>query len=355
MKTLTKNLILFLLISLSFSLFIYAEQTEKSKRPIKYVTSEEQEILAPIFSQYMEENIPTYILSIEFTKQMRFPSNMEYKPLRGKDGQVKDGQNAILCYGIISDHNIKPMKLINLMFLYHDPVQTKKTKLSFFANSQQQAKEIAETYIQSLDNETDNRLNDLKHELEQYQEIMKNGDVVIPRMEVEYQDLIKEKNVLYKEYAQINYLNEDMVVPDINEIIKVKDELAYSLREADFELVGLDAKIDSINKYKLSGTIIDNETLIKLNQILITTDIDRAGIFARKQAFETSLKKTKHLYDVILNSQKANRELKYYNDSFNRAPQRISELKLRLENPSEEYQYADIENNTVIIKPVKFE
>ncbi|MBN2591344.1 MAG: hypothetical protein JXA96_15875 [Sedimentisphaerales bacterium] len=355
MNTLTKNMVLFVLITLSFSQFIFAEQTEEHKRTIKYLTSEEQEILAPIFLQYMEEAVPTYISSIEIPRQMRFPRNMENKPLRSKNGQVKDSHGAILCYGIINDRNIKPMKLINFMFLYHDPNpnQSKKIKLSFFANSQEQAKEIAETFIRSLDNETDHRLNNLKHELETYQKIIREGDTVIPKMEAEYEDLDKKKSSLFKEYAQVNYLS-NQNIPGTEEIIKVKDELARSLREADFELVGLDAKIDSINKYKLSGTIIDNETLIKLNQILITTDIERAGIFARKQAFETSLKKTNQLYDVIKSSETKSEALKRYKSQFNNAPQIISERKMKLENPSEEYQYTEIENNTVIIKPVIF-
>ena len=264
---------------------------------------------------------------------------------------------AFYIYHVLLFDGITQLKVYNFMCLSNRTDQSNIETISFFANSQQHAKDIAQAYINSLDNDTSNNLNDLIRRLETSQEILREGDTVIPRMEDEYKELEEQKKNLFEEYARVNYLD-DKTIPDINEITKVKDELARSLREADFELVGLDAKIDSINKHKeniMNDKFIDSETLIKLNQILITADIERAGIFARKQAFETSLKQTTQLHNLILSSQNKLNSLNRYKSEFNRAPQRISELKMRLENPSERYRYAEIKDDTVIIKPVKQE
>jgi hypothetical protein len=350
MKTLTKKQISLVLITLTFCQLIHAQAIDPPERNLQFITSDEYETLDPDFIQYMEESIPTHIAVLEFKEGIRISrSSMEFQSFRGEKGLVIDSNGARLYYGIIHDRNITPLKLIKFMFLLH---RDEQSIISFFANSEQHAHEIVEAYIKSLDNETNNHLKELRNELETYQQMIKEGQKVISKMEVEYNGLKTRQKEIFKEYAQANYINEERI-DDIAYITKVRDEFAHSLREVDVELVGLDAKVDSINQYKLSGTIIDDETLIKLNQILISTDIERAGVLARKKAVTVSLKQVNQISNLILSCSEADANLYEYKKQFNIAPQKVSELKMILENPPERYRYAEIKDDKVIIKPVK--
>ncbi len=130
-------------------------------------------------------------------------------------------------------------------------------------------------------------------------------------------------------------------------------ELADLLRNVNFKLAGLDAKIDSINKYKKNELVIDNETLIKLNQILISSDIERAGAIAKKQAYETALKQANDLHNLIDRRRRVSGNLANSPRLLSSARGKLVSLERSLENPSQEMRPAEIVDNIVTIKAVK--
>ena len=88
-----------------------------------------------------------------------------------------------------------------------------------------------------------------------------------PLLEIELEKLRETTKVKIEEYAKANYSTQDETsIYKLTE--KHTQELADLLRNVNFDLAGLDAKINSINTYKKSEVIIDDETIIKLNQIL---------------------------------------------------------------------------------------
>lgn len=357
MKTLTKNLILFVSITLSFCTFLHAQQIEPPKRNLEYIDSNEYEMLDPSITDYLGDTQPTHVAILRFLSnspggfRMSFSNAINITQMNVRPSPGRGSFSLYRCT-FKSDNSSKILE-----FMYFIPNRQNSSGSQAYyilANSGQQARQFTEVLIKSLDASTYNSLNSLKSQLETYQEIVRDGQTVISKMEADYNEMEEQKNKIYKEYAKINYLS-DGTIPEVNDIIKVKDELAHSLRGIDFELVGLDAKIESINKYKLNGKIIDAETLIKLNQILMATDIERAGVLARKQAFETSFKQTTQLYNLILNSKKAFVDLEKYKNKFKYAPQTVSKLEMNLKNPQDYNRYIEIEDNKVFIKPVKLE
>ena len=376
MKTLTRNLIVLILCLLSFCQYIHAQDIEPPKRNLEFVNSDEYEVLDPSMKGYLGDSLPTHVAILKIAANspggFRMPINKAIIVSQiNIFSSVRGGISLFQCI-IKGDDSSKTLK-----FMYFIPNRLNSNNSQIYyilANSEQQARQFTEALINSYDIPISVNLKELKSELETYQDIVREGETVIAKMEAEYRELETQKNSLYKEYAKVNYLSEanlpdirDMVkdelrrspsiedknIPGIDNIIKVKDELARSLREVDFELVGLNAKIESVNKYKLSGTIIDDETLIKLNQILMATDIERAGVLARKQAFETSFKQITQLYNLMLSSKKVLVDLEKYKNRFNTAPQVVSLREAELKNPSEMYRYVQVEDNKVTIKPVK--
>ncbi|MBN1972201.1 MAG: hypothetical protein JW787_01080 [Sedimentisphaerales bacterium] len=351
MKTLTKNLILFALSILFFCQYIYAQQIEPPKRDFEYIISDEYEVLDPSIKENLIDTLPTHVAILKIPlSRPDFSSRMNNDII--ETIQIPARPFPLALYRCIYKGDNSSKKLEFMFFCNPTFRPSQGIVFYIFANSEQQARQFTELFIKGYDIGTYNSLKQLKYEQEYYQEIIRNGKTVISKMEADYNEMEEQKNKLYKEYAKTNYLS-DGTIPEVNDIIKVKDELAHSLRGIDFELVGLDAKIESINKYKLSLKIIDDETLIKLNQILMATDIERAGVLARKQAFETSFKQTTQLYDLILNSKKAFVDLEKYKNKFKYAPETVSNLEMNLKNPRDQYRYIEIEDNKVTIKPVK--
>ena len=394
MKTLTKNLILIVLFSLSICQYIHAQDIEPPKRDLEFVISEENEVLDPSIKYHIGDTLPSHVAILKLTTngpgiiepdiRINFNNVININQInrdlyRDPFSSGRGGFSIYHC-SIKGDDSSKMLEF--MFFSQNGPNSNRGSRLSssgnnqtyyILANSEQQARQFTEALIKGYDIDTYNNLKRLKDELETYQEIVRNGATVISKMEAEYKELEDQKNKLYKEYAKVNYLSDENLpdikksvqnelrgtsggeenIPGIDNIVKVKEELAQALREVDFELIGLDAKIESINKYKLKSKIIDDETLIKLNQILMATDIERAGVLARKQAFENSFKQTTQLYNLILNSKKALVDLEKYKNKFNAAPQVVSQRETELKNPHDMYKYIEIGDNKVVIKPVK--
>jgi hypothetical protein len=99
-----------------------------------------------------------------------------------------------------------------------------------------------------------------------------------------------------REYAEANY-EIDSELTNHAEI--GTEELANNLILIDFELVGLKTRIDLIGKFKTGGKITDQATLIKLNQMLMVDEIERAGMLARRGVYEAAFELAKELDNTL--------------------------------------------------------
>lgn len=237
-----------------------------------------------------------------------------------------------------------------------DYVQTPQGTSTYqvYGVSEEDVKKMAKAVIEYYDTRASERLEELEKELKELRNNKTEAEKNIPKLEAEYKKLEVQANEKIKEYAKANYGQNDNDTSYIYSLAQKRvEELSHSLRAVDFELVGLQAKIDSINKYKLSGTIIDEETLIKLNQILITTDIERAGAQARKEAYEAAFKQTKEVFAAIQNRDKAEAEIRGWENKLNRAQKRIPEYENELANPEGRIRPVEVYQNKVVIMPVK--
>ena len=166
------------------------------------------------------------------------------------------------------------------------------------AVSEEDVRKMAAAVVEVLDHLARlQRENNLK-DLERTRNIVAEAETILPKLEEEVKHLRTVADKRTAEYIEANYGIE--IKETIREHArKSMVDLSYNLRLVNFELIGLQAKIDSIEKYQVSGKIDRHETLIKLEQMDIAAEIERAGVLAKKGAYETAFKQAKELYDVI--------------------------------------------------------
>jgi len=180
------------------------------------------------------------------------------------------------------------------------------------------------------------------------------AEKMLPKLEEEFKQLDKQAEEKTKVYIKTNYKVDST---NRNEILqhtkKNMEELASYMKLANFELIGLQARIDSIEKFKTRGHISDPGTLIKLDQMLIADEIERAGIMARRNAYENAFKHTKDLYDVISSYYGVEGQKRGLKERLAWAQSHKNSAERLLENPPAEMQPVEIYENKVAIMQVK--
>ena len=355
METLTKKNIWLILIIL-FCLTVHAEQAEQSKQELQFVISNDQEVLNILWDKYPEISKPSYIAVIRFKNAIRFPESQnittsEYFGIAGidPDGLRTYTPTDVLIRCVLRDNRelTQPLEF-TIKANHKNPRSRTFEEYIIFANSEQQARELTETFIKLCNDSASENLEKLKKDIEKMTKVMTQLEAEKPLLEIELEKLRETTKVKIEEYAKANYSTQDETsIYKLTE--KHTQELADLLRNVNFDLAGLDAKINSINTYKKSEVIIDDETIIKLNQILISTDIERAGAIARKQAYETAFNQANELYNLLSRKYKVVNILK-------ELPVQISAIKSninKLERDLENLIPVEVEDNKVIIRPVK--
>ena len=170
--------------------------------------------------------------------------------------------------------------------------------------SEEDVRKMVEAAIERLDNQAHNLQEQQQKSLELNQNVIVEAEKILPKLETECKKLEAQADKKTKEYAKTHYEIDSIKRKEIpDHARKNMEELARYLRLANFELIGLQARIDSIEIFKASGDISDQGTLIKLDQMLIADEIERAGILARKKAYVKSFKQSEELYNVIKSKQ----------------------------------------------------
>jgi hypothetical protein len=215
-------------------------------------------------------------------------------------------------------------------------------------------RKMAEAVIEWIDNNARSSLEFHKKRLQQNQETIAEAEKMLPEIEKECRQLEMQTEQKMNEYAKANYgigtLEQNMVYDYIR---KSMEELASYLRLADFELIGLQARMDSIEKFKTDRNISDPGTLIKLDQMLIADEIERAGILARKKAYETAFKQTEKLYKVMKSRDDAAIKKWKCQEKLEKAKKQKNENESVLANPPKYKQPLKVYENKVVIWQVK--
>ena len=220
--------------------------------------------------------------------------------------------------------------------------------------NKEDVRKMAEAVIEGLDNQAQRRLERKQKELENYKKTITEAENLIPKLEKEYKQLDKQAEEKTKEYIKTNY---KVDTTNRNEILqhtkKNMEELASYMKLANFELIGLQARINSIERFKAGGNISDPGTLIKLDQMLIADEIERAGIMARRKAYEDAFKQTKELYDVISSYYGVEGQKGGCKKRLASAQAHKNSAERLLANPPKEMQPVEVYENKVVIMQVK--
>jgi chromosome segregation ATPase len=234
-----------------------------------------------------------------------------------------------------------------------DYTQTPEGTLTYrvYGVSEGDTRKMAEGVIEWLDNQALERLEDFQKRLDRDQNTVAEAEKVLPKLRLEIEQLTKQVDELKEEYSEANYGIDQQ---NIAEHVKSNmEELAHKLRDADFELVGLEARIDLIGKFKAGGKITDQATMIKLNQMLITDEIERAGVLARRSAYEAAFKLTKGFYDAFTTLGKVSAQKEHLETSLAHAKNNTSMWEEILADPKPEMRPVQVYENKVIIHPVR--
>jgi len=351
MITLRKCQLLMVLIAVCVFSAAYGQQSEKTKRQLLFeLTSGTDEMTYPgtkyiaYFHVTSDRNLGpwgSWITTTSKWKEMSEEQRQFIIKLQNNDKNDRTStRRGVMGYPF--SRNSGQMKSPNRTRTY-----------SVFAVSREDVRKMAEAVIEGLDNEAQRRLERKRKELEDNKKTIAEAEKMIPKLEEEFKQLDKQAEEKTKVYIKTNYKVDSK---NRNEILqhtkKNMEELAGYMKLANFELIGLQARIDSIENIKARGHK-DPGTLIKLDQMLITDEIERAGIMARRNAYENAFKHTKDLYDVISSYYGVEGQKKAWKIRSASAQSHKNSAERVLANPPKEMQPVEVYENKVFIWQVK--
>jgi hypothetical protein len=222
------------------------------------------------------------------------------------------------------------------------------------AVSKEDVQKMAEAVIERYDNQAHARLEGSKKTLQKNLKIISEAEKMIPKLEKEFKQLDKQLTEKSEEYLKTNYeVGKKKIIEIYQHAQKNMEELARYMKLAKFELIGLHARINSIEKFKAGGIISDPGTLIKLDQMLISDQIEEAGVLARISAYEEAFKQAKTMYDVINSYSSIEVQKRGWDDRLKKAQKEINVREKILANPPAYTQPVQVHENKIMIWQVK--
>ena len=324
----------------------YAEQSAQTKRKLQFEVSTKRIGLTahPSGAKYVgtfhiikDRQLGTWIFDISHTPQWKQMSEAQRQSIIKVQNEYK-----------VTDRGL--WRMGSPFSIQSDYTQTPDGTLTYrvYGVSEEDTRKMAEAVIEWLDNQALERIEDVQKRLEKNQAIITKAQEEIPKVEVACQRLQTRVDEDEKQYKEANYIGWEMY----DHAEKSIEELAHNLRNTDFELAGLQARIDLIGKFKSGGKISDQATMIKLNQMLIADEIERAGVLARRNAYETALKLAKEYRNAVLAFRSASSAKVGWERDLKSAEQEVRECEEILANPSPEMRPVQVYENKVTIYPV---
>jgi hypothetical protein len=328
----------------------YGQQSEKTKRQLRFeLTSGTDEMTYPgtkyigYFHVTTDRNMGSWVSWITTTSKWNQMSEEQRQFIMAQINAKHGSATRRSGMGYPFSRNSGQMKTPNRTRTY-----------SIFAVSKEDVRKMAEAVIEGLDNEAQRRLERKQKELEDNKKTISEAEKILPKLEIECKQVEAKAQEKTKEYLKANYEIDKTKRPEIfQHAIKNMEELARYMKLANFELIGLQARIDSIERFKASGNISDPGTLIKLDQMLIADEIERAGIMARRKAYEEAFRQTKELYDIFMSCDDAAAQKQRWKKRLANAQAYKNRAERVLSNLPREMQPVEVYENKVVIIQVK--
>jgi hypothetical protein len=322
-------------------------------------------------SQTIDPN--TQKLQFEISKQLPevhhwegINDNIAYSTLLClKNAQdLRFGENE-LQMGLLNTKTAKSMseKQRNLLadLTYRDvaPYENKKrggSHFRVFAVSEQDAEKTIEALIEYLNSKAQTELENAK---KHFEEVNKETNQTI-------QELEKKIAELEKEYKSLNESQIDKVIEKrwhrkyvlvpvddlFQELTGAIKEIKDRLRLLNYDSSNLQAKIEKIQQLKLAKKITDQNILTKLDDLLITYEIELAGLSKEREVVLNSLAEEEQVADVlnmITKRQQLPNTIQQVRDELAGNQNMISALETELSRQIAQYKPVKVIDNKVII------
>ena len=122
----------------------------------------------------------------------------------------------------------------------------------------------------------------------------------------------------------------------------------------DFEIINLIAKKDMIVQLKKSvKSPFQAEKVIKLDQMLITTEVELAGLLAKKNAIQKSYEQLAKLMESFQKEGDAHGKINDLKLDMKKARKSVQLLDSKLADPSADWLPVKVVDNKVVIYPVR--
>jgi len=219
--------------------------------------------------------------------------------------------------------------------------------------SEKDVRIMAMAVIERLDWIAARELERAKEDLDRCRSSLVEAKEELPELEKEHLRLEQEVKDKTRLYAQAN---PGLFKKDSRSIFmhaaKTLDDVSVHLREVEFELIGLQAKQDSIQTFLKSGHIHTNDTKYKLEELSMINGIEQAGALARKAAYEKVFTQAKKVVVTIEAEGRVETQKTNCQERRDRAERRLPSLQKQMKNPPSHRQPVEVCENKVIIQPV---
>lgn len=327
----------------------YAQQTQQPKRKLRFAVSSKRVPNSNIRSEInhigyfhiiKDRNLGSWVLGISETSQWKQMSEKQRKFVSDLQNEYKVTAKEYRRLG-------SPFETVS------DYVRTPEGTLTYEVHgvSEQDTRRMVEAVIEWLDKRALEKLEEVQKRLERDRNIIAEAQKRLPKLETECKQLEAQADEKIKEYVKVNYGIDRKKITDHAK--RSVEELARNLRTADFELVGLQARIDLAGKFKADGKITDQDTLIKLNQMLMADEIERAGVLARRNAYEAVFRLAKDLYDAISSRDETSSQKMICESRLANAKMDTLKMEEVLADPPSEMHPVEVYENEVTIHPVR--
>jgi hypothetical protein len=220
--------------------------------------------------------------------------------------------------------------------------------------SEEDVRKMAEAVIERFDNRIHDTRKVNQKNLDLNKNVIAEAENMIPKLETEYKQLDKQVEEKSKEYLKTNYGIDGIQRGEVMQHTqKNMEELARYMKLAKFELIGLHARINSMEKFKTSEKIRDPGTLIKLDQMLITDQIEEAGVVARINAYEETFNQAKKVHDIIKSYYSVEGQKLGWERRLEKAKKAKNSIEKFQANPPAQMQPVEVYENKVFIWQLK--
>jgi hypothetical protein len=195
-----------------------------------------------------------------------------------------------------------------------------------------------------------------KIEIAEFQKRLKKAQEELPQLKQRKQHLGQKVSDLIKAYSKDNpYVlgndyNEHLLFTNA---IKNASDASVFLKEVNFELIGLDAKQKTIEAFKKKGRMSEPEWLVKLDQLMVAIEIERAGALARKSAYEKTFNQSKELIETMEARGRVEIEMDECQNHRTQAEKKLPVIQKWIQNPPGNSRPIEVYENNIVIRPVR--